>query len=50
MWSSYVDCSSTAVGHIEECGRYICSGVYANNVKCLYTSVTGHIVKCSEFI
>ena len=27
--------------------RHICSGAYANNVKCMYTSVSSHIVDCS---
>ena len=30
--------------------RNICSGAYANNVKCMYTSASGHIVDCREFI
>ena len=29
--------------------RHISSGGYSNNVKCMYTSVPGHIVDCSEF-
>ena len=33
-----------------QCGKHTCSGVYANDVKCMYTSVSGHIVDCSEFI
>ena len=32
------------------CGRHYCSGVYANNVKCMYTSASDHIVDCSMFI
>ena len=39
QWDKYV-----------QCGRHICSGAYANNVKCMYTSAPGHIVDCSEFI
>ena len=31
-------------------GRYICSGLYVNNVKCMYISVHSPIVDCSEFI
>ena len=31
-------------------GRYICSGPYAKNVKCMYISIPGLIVDCSEFI
>ena len=30
--------------------RHICSRAYANNVKCMYISVSGHIVDCIEFI
>ena len=32
------------------CGRHFCSGTFANNVKCMFTSVSGHIVDCSEFL
>ena len=31
-------------------GRHICLGVYANNMICMYTDVSGHIVDCSDFI
>ena len=31
-------------------GRYICSGPYAKNVKCIYTSAPGHTVDCNAFI
>ena len=27
-----------------------CSRAFASNVKCMYSSVPGHIVDCSEFI
>ena len=30
--------------------RHICSGAYANNVKCMYTSAYGDNMECSEFI
>ena len=30
-------------------GRFVC-GAYANNVNCMYTSASGHIFDCSEFI
>ena len=33
-------CSCTDV----QCGRYSCLWTYANNVKCMCTSVSGHIV------
>ena len=33
-----------------QCGMHICSGAYANNVKCMYTRVSIHIVDCSGFI
>ena len=33
-----------------QCGRHICSGPYASNVKSIYTSASGLIVYCSEFI
>ena len=32
------------------CGRHICSGAYANNVKFMFTGVSGYIVGCSELI
>ena len=31
-------------------GRCICFGASVSNVKCMYTSVPGHIVDCSEFM
>ena len=31
-------------------GRHICSGAYANNVKCRYASVSGHIEPSLELI
>ena len=31
-------------------GRLICSGTYVINVKCMYTSVPGHIVDWIEFV
>ena len=33
-----------------QCGRHICSGAYVSNVKCMYTTSSGHIVDCSEYI
>ena len=33
-----------------ECGRHICSGTYASNVKCMYTSPPVHIVHFNQFI
>ena len=33
-----------------QCGMHICAGAYANIVKCMYSSVPGHIVDCIEFI
>ena len=33
-----------------QCVRLICSGTYANNEKCMYTSAPGHIVGYNEFI
>ena len=32
-----------------KCGGHICSGAYANNVKCMYTSAPGH-VDSNEFL
>ena len=46
----YVDCSRIAVEIYLECGRSICSQAYASNVTCMYTSIPGHIIDCSEFI
>ena len=33
-----------------QCGRNICPGAYANNVKCMYATDSGHIIYCIEFI
>ena len=38
QWNKYV-----------QCGRHVCSGAYANNVKCRLCSTYGHIVDCSDF-
>ena len=50
MLGLYVDNHITIVGHICQVWRYICSGEYANNVKCMYNSVLGHTLSCSNFI
>ena len=42
----YYSCSGTYMFE----GWDICSGAYANNVKCMYTSAYGHIVDCGEII
>ena len=45
--------STTVVVHWDmcvQCGRHICSGAYANNVKCMCSSVHGHVVDCGEVI
>ena len=31
-------------------GSIFLPGTYAKNVKCMYTSATGHIADCNEFI
>ena len=33
-----------------QCGRFTCSRACANNVKCMYTNISGHTVDCSEFM
>ena len=33
-----------------QCGRHFCLWACISNVKCMYTSVPGHIVDSSEFI
>ena len=33
-----------------KCGKHICLGVYAINVKCMYTSVYGDIFDCDKLI
>ena len=46
-------CGSTVDLQVDrpvQCGRHICSEAYANNEKYMYTSVSDHIVDCSEFI
>ena len=32
-----------------QCGRHMCSGANENNVKCMYASVSGHFIDCSEW-
>ena len=39
QWDKYV-----------QCGRHICSRVYASNVGCMFTGDPGHTVHCNEFI
>ena len=50
MWSLHVDYITSAGGHPLLFGMHICSGAYANNVKCMYTRVPVHIVDCSGYI
>ena len=38
------------LGIYMQCGRHICSGALASNVKCMYTSAHGHIIDYSELI
>ena len=45
-----VDYKAVQFNIYEECGRVICSQAYANSVKRMYTSASGHTVDCSEFI
>ena len=35
---------------VEQCGRYICSVTYANNLKHMYTSAACHTVDGTGFI
>ena len=39
-------CSRTHV----QCAMYICSGAYANNIKCMYTRGPVNIIDCSRII
>ena len=32
------------------CGRHVCSGEIANNVKCMHTSCPGYVIDCIAFI
>ena len=50
MWSQYLGYSKNAVEHTCAHGKYICSGTYASNVECVYSSAPGCIVDCSEFM
>ena len=45
IWTQQQQFSGTYVS----CCRHVCSGTYANNVKCSYTSVHGHFVDCIKF-
>ena len=49
MLGLYVECGRNAVEQTCVMCKHICSGAYANNVECMHTSVSGHIVDCSEF-
>ena len=42
MHSLYVDDIVVQWDKYVQCGRHICSGAYASNVKCMYTSAPGH--------
>ena len=46
MWTTVV----MQVNIDVQCGRHIFSGAFANNVKCMYTSVCGYTVHSSDFM
>ena len=33
-----------------QCDKHICLGEYADKVNCMYTTVSGHIGDCIEFV
>ena len=46
----YVDYSIHTVGHNVQGSRHICSGAHGYNVRCIYSSASGHRVDCCELI
>ena len=46
IWRLQSKCSVTYV----QCDRHICSGTYASKARCMYTSASGHIIDCIEFM
>ena len=50
IYSIYVDCSRSAVGHTCAIWQAYLLGAYSSNVKCMYTGAPGHIIDCSGFI
>ena len=44
MWDSYVDYSCSAVGYVHAMWQAYLFRGYGNNVKCIYSSVPGHIL------
>ena len=49
IWSLYVDTLFKWWDIYVWCCRHICSGAYANSVKCMCISLPGHFV-CTKFI
>ena len=52
LWGLYVNYSRSVVIDIHilvQCERHICSGDYASNEYCMYTSALGHIIDCIVF-
>ena len=49
IWDLYVDYSICAEGYNMQCGRHICSGEYASNMKCMHSSASVHIIDCIDF-
>ena len=47
---SYLEYSSSALGHLCAMLQEYFSGAYVNNVKCIYTCASGNTVDCIEFI
>ena len=50
MWGLYLDFSRSAVGHLCTMWQAYFSGAFASDVKCMYSSASGHTIDCSEFI
>ena len=48
MWGLYTGYSRSTVQ--VQCSRCICSGAYASNVKCMYTSAPSDFIDCIEYI
>ena len=50
MWDLYEDYRRSVVEQRSMMWEAYLLGRYVNNVKCMHTSVFGHIVDCIEFI
>ena len=50
MWVYILDTVELQWDTYVQFGSHVSSGVYLNNVKCMYSSNYGHFIDCIEFI